>query len=109
MNRKKIKYTKVNSIYIKDMKKLDAVLLDSLKDLSLDERLNEKLLIKFWKQMFGNSIINATQSIVLNNRSVKIYINSSVIKSELLMLKDPILKKFQEQFGKDNIRYLAIY
>jgi len=109
MERKKIKYTKVNSIYIRDPKPLDSVLLRSLKDLNLDEKMNEKLLIKFWRNMFGNSIINATNNIVFKNNGLTIYINSSVIKSELIMLKAVILEKFQNQFGKENIRYLNIY
>jgi hypothetical protein len=80
-----------------------------LKDLDVTEKLTEKLLIKFWKKMFSNSIINATNNIVYKNNSVTIYINSSVIKSELKMLKSGILEKFQAQFGKENIRYLNIF
>ena len=109
MDRKKIKYTKVNSIYIKEMKSLDSVLLRSLKDLGLDEKMTEKLLIKFWKKMFGASIINATNNIVYKDKKVIVYINSSVIKSELNMLKPAILQKFQEQFGKENVWYVNIF
>lgn len=109
MVKRKIKYTKVNSIYIKELKPLDSVLLNALKELNLDEKMTEKLLIKFWKKMFGASIINATNNIVYNNKTVTIYINSAVIKSELLMLKSAILEKFQEQFGNNNIIFLNIY
>lgn len=109
MARRKIKYTMVSSIYIKDMKPMDSVLLKALKDLGIDEKFNEKLLTKFWKEMFGASIVNATNNIVLKNKTVTIYINSSVIKSELLMLKKPILERFQSQFGRDNIIFLNIY
>lgn len=109
MARKLIKYTKVSSIYIKDPQSLDAVLLQSLRDLEIDEKLNEKLLIKFWKDMFGASIINATNTIVYKKKSITIYINSSVIRSELMMLKGPILKKFQDKFGERHIRYLNIF
>ncbi len=107
--RRKIKYTKVSSIYIKDMKPLDSVLLQALKSLGVEEKMTEKMIIKFWKEMFGTSIINATNNIVYNNRSLTIYMNSSVIKSELLMLRTEILHKFQTQFGKDNIIFLNIY
>ena len=107
--RRKIKYTKVSSIYIKDMKPLDSILLQALKSLGVEEKMTEKMLIKFWKEMFGASIINATNNIVYNNRSLTIYMSSSVIKSELLMLKSEILHKFQSQFGKDNIIFLNIY
>ncbi len=107
--RRKIKYTKVSSVYVKDMKPLDSVLLQALKSLGVEEKMTEKMLIKFWKEMFGASIINATNNIVYNNRSLTIYMNSSVIKSELLMLKTEILQKFQTQFGKDNIIFLNIY
>jgi len=108
MGRKVIKYTKVSSIYIKEMKTLDSVLLKSLKNLGLDEKLNEKILIKFWKEMFGASIISATNNITLKNKTVTIYLNSSVIRNELRMMKTQIFEKFREQFGKDNILFLEI-
>jgi len=109
MAKKKIKYTKVSSIYIKEMQTLNSVLLRSIKDLDLDEKLTENMLHKFWKELFGLSIVNATRSITLRNKSVTITINSSVVKSELMMLKDPILKKFQDKFGQENIKNLIIY
>ena len=109
MARRKIKYTKVRSIYLREPQSLDAVLLQSMRDLEIDEKMNEKLLIRFWKEMFGASIINATNSIVYKNRSITIYINSSVIKSELMMLKGAILQKFQEKFGERHIKYLNIF
>lgn len=109
MDRKKIKYTNVRSIYIREPRTLDSVLLQSLRDLQIDDKLNEKLLIKFWKDMFGASIINATNTIEYKNRSITIYINSSVIKSELMMLKGPILQKFQEKFGEHYIKYINIF
>jgi predicted nucleic acid-binding Zn ribbon protein len=109
MAKKVIKYTKVSSIYIKDMQNLNSVLLRSLKDLNLDEKLNEKMLQKFWKELFGISIVNATRSISLRNKSITITINSSVIKNELMMVKDAILKEFQNKFGQDNIKNLIIY
>ena len=91
------------------MQNLNSVLLRSLKDLNLNEKLTEKMLNKFWKELFGISIVNATQSITLRNRSVTITINSSVIKNELMMVKDAILKEFQNKFGQDNIKNLIIY
>ncbi len=109
MVRRKIKYTKVSSIYIKDLKPLDSVLIQSLKDLNIDEKLNEQLLIKFWQNLFGPSIISATNNITYKNKTLTIYINSSVIKSELLMMKSQIFEKFRNQFGKENIMFFEIY
>jgi len=108
---KKIRYTKVSSIYIKDMKPISNVLNQSLKELSpqLDKRLNQRLIAKFWEEMLGLSIVNATQKITIHKKTVSIQLSSSVIKSELLMLKDAILEKFQAKFGKENIQYLIIY
>lgn len=109
MAKSNIKYTKVSSIYIKEMKPLDSVLLRALKDLGIEEKMTERMLIRFWKEMFGSSIINATHSISYKKQSITIYINSSVIKSELNMLKPAILQKFQTRFGIENIRYLNIF
>jgi predicted nucleic acid-binding Zn ribbon protein len=108
--RRIIKYTKPQqSFFINEPKTLDSVLIKSLKSLNLDQKFNERLIIKYWGNMFGASIINATNNIVYKDNGLTIFLNSSVIKSELLMMKQQILEKFQEQFGKQNIRYLNIY
>lgn len=110
MKRKIIKYTKPKqSFFVIDPKPLDNILMKSLKSLRIDEKFNEKLIIKFWGEMFGGSILNATNNVVFKDNGLSIFLNSSVIKSELLMMKQQILEKFQAQFGKENIRYLNIY
>ena len=110
MKRKIIKYTlPKQSIFITTPKTLDSVLIKSLKSLGADRRLNERAMIKYWGDMFGGSITNSTNNIVYKDNGLSIFLNSSVIKSELLMMKQQILDKFQKQFGKDNIRYLNIY
>ncbi len=106
---KNIKYTKVNSIYIKDPKAINKVLLDSIKDLNLEQKLNEKYLMRFWQSLFGNAIVDATQSIYLKDKTLIIKMRSAVIKSEMMMLKSQILEQFQEKFGRNRIYYLNIY
>ncbi len=106
---KKIKYTKVNSIYIKEAKSINSVLMDSIKDLNLEDKLTEKYLMNFWKELFGLSIVNSTKSIQLKGKTLIIKMNSSVIKSEMMMLKSQILEKFQEKFGSNKIYYINIY
>ncbi|MBN2668168.1 MAG: DUF721 domain-containing protein [Bacteroidales bacterium] len=111
MNSKKriIRFRKHNFYNIKDPKNIRSVLLESIRDLDIEEKLNEKLLTKFWKELFGNAIINATQKIVLKNKTVIIYIQSSVIKNELLMLREALLIKFKDKFGEEQIKNLLIY
>ncbi len=107
--RKKIKYTKVSSIYIKDAQPINNAILQSVKDLGIEKKLNERLLLNFWKKLFGPSISNVTTKIVLNNYQLSIFVSSSVIKSDLQMSKSKILQRFQEKFGTNNIRYINIY
>ncbi len=106
---KKIKYTKVNSIYIRDARSINNVLMDSLKNLNLEHKLTEKYLMNFWKELFGLSIVDSTKSIRLKDKTLVITMSSSVIKSEMIMLKSQILEKFQEKFGANKIYYINIY
>ena len=71
-----------------------------LKDLKIDHKLKEVRVINSWNEVLGNNIARATSKIFIKNRVLFVYLNSSVVRNELMMLKSGIIKSLNEKVGE---------
>ena len=57
-----------------------------LKNLNIDHKLKEVRLTNSWGEVLGNNVARSTTKIFIKNRVLFVYLKSSVIRSELLMI-----------------------
>jgi hypothetical protein len=50
--------------------------------------------------MLGNNIARATTKIFIKDRVLFVYLKSSIVRNELMMLKSSIIKSLNEQAGE---------
>ena len=79
-----------------------------LKALHIDEKINEVRLINSWEEVIGKTIAKATTNIYIKNKTLFVYLNSSVIRNELFMLKEEILKALNEKAGEKIIERIVL-
>jgi Protein of unknown function (DUF721). len=70
-----------------------------LKEMKIDHKLKEVRAINSWNEVMGNNITRATTKIFIKNRVLFIYLNSAVVRNELMMLKSGIIKALNEKAG----------
>jgi predicted nucleic acid-binding Zn ribbon protein len=88
--------------------KISEVILDCLRDMQIDRKLKEVQLVTQWESMMGKTVANRTSRIYIKNGILYIHVTSSVLKSELLMMRGEILEKLNEKAGERMIEEIVI-
>ena len=77
--------------------KIDQLIEQVLKESNLDGKLKEYRLIQSWEKVIGKTVANATTDIYIRNRKLFVKVRSSVIRNELLMIKDGLRKALNRE------------
>ena len=85
-------------------KGIKEVLSEFLRQNKLDVKLKERRLVESWEEIVGKTISRSTRNIYIKDKKLFIYLSSSVVRNELFMLKDEILKKLNEKAGEEIIQ-----
>lgn len=87
---------------------LKEVIKEYVKALKMSSKLKEVSLIGSWERVVGKTINRATRDIYINNRDLYVTLNSSVIRNELYLMKDLLIKRLNEEVNSnviDNITF----
>ena len=75
---------------------LKAVINRYLKAIGADKKLKEIRLVQQWENIIGRNIARATDDIFIKSGILFLKFNSPVVKHEVLMIKQEILKKMND-------------
>ena len=89
-------------------RKIRDLLNEFLQENKLDTKLKERDLIDSWEEFMGKTISRATRKIYIKDGKLFVVISSSVIRNELYMLKQEIVRKLNEKVGEDIITDLIL-
>ena len=88
-------------------KKNTQSLRDVLKDYILENKLDNKLaeidLINSWERILGKTVARYTKNIYIRNRILFVETSSPVVRNELMMIRDQIKTRLNEEVGKELI------
>ncbi len=79
-----------------------------LQQSGLDRRLKEVEIINSWEDLVGTMISRRTKKIELKNGKMIIYLQSSVVKNELMMLRETLKNTLNEKVGEEIIREIIL-
>ena len=77
---------------------------DFVNEMGFEEKLDETSLIGSWEEVVGKAISIRTSKIYIKDHTLYVYLSSSVVRNELLMLKEPLKSKLNEKAGKQLIK-----
>jgi len=81
---------------------------DYIKELNLGEKLAETSLINSWEEIVGKAVSIRTSKIYIRDHVLFVHLNSSVVRNELIMLREPLRKKLNEKAGKEVILEIVL-
>jgi predicted nucleic acid-binding Zn ribbon protein len=92
----------------KNTQKLGDVVQKYLEALDIDGKLKEVRLIKSWESVVGKMISNKTNNIFIKDKKLFVYLNSSIARNELSMVKDDLVKRLNQQAGGEVIEDIVL-
>ncbi|HJZ38839.1 MAG TPA: DUF721 domain-containing protein [Bacteroidales bacterium] len=84
------------------------VIRDCLNEMRIDRKLKEVQLVSQWESLMGKTVANRTSQIYIRNRVLYIRITSPVLKNELLMMRQVIIERLNENAGESLIEQIVI-
>lgn len=88
---------------------IGTVINEYIKALGLEARLKENSVLNSWEDILGKSVARATSKIYYKDFTLYVKIDSSVVKNEVMMLKDEIIKRMNNEAGFEMIKKMIIY
>ena len=79
-----------------------------LHESGMDKRLKEQDMIHSWEEIVGTLIARRTQKIEISKGKMTIYLRSSVVKNELMMLREELRLRLNERAGEELIREIIL-
>lgn len=87
---------------------IDELVKAYLKSMGIDEKMQEVKLQRMWPEIVGTTIAGKTRELRLHKGVLFIYLNSSVVRNELHMIRDPLTKRINEQFAEELIYEIVV-
>ena len=82
---------------------LGEVLRDYLRTMNMDRKLKEVDVVQSWETLLGKTIAGYTRNIYLSKQVLYVETNSSVVKNELVMMREEIRLKMNELAGEEMV------
>jgi hypothetical protein len=79
------------------------VLREYKREMNIENKLKEVELINSWEDIAGKAIARRTDKVFLRGTTLVIYLNSSVVRNELLMIRESLIKRMNELAGEQLI------
>ncbi|UKT64105.1 DUF721 domain-containing protein [Pedobacter mucosus] len=73
----------------------------------LRKKFDETSIVAIWPEIMGTAIANRTTQIYIHDKKLFIRIESSVIKNELLMVRQGIIQKLNDHAGSEVIKEMV--
>ena len=83
---------------------LEEAIRDYIKEMNLGEKLAETSLINSWEEIVGKAISSRTTRIYIKDHILHVHLSSSVVRNELMMLRESLRNKLNERSGNELIK-----
>lgn len=81
---------------------------DYLREMKLEDGLTEINLINSWEDVVGKAISLRTTRIYIKDHILYVHLSSSVVRNELLMLREALRQKLNERAGSEVIKEIVL-
>ncbi|MCY1633180.1 MULTISPECIES: DUF721 domain-containing protein [Marinifilum] len=88
--------------------KIDELIKEVLKESKLDVKLKEYELVNSWEKVIGKTVANATTDIYIRNRRLFVAVRSSVIRNELMIIRDGLTKALNREVQANIIDEIVV-
>jgi predicted nucleic acid-binding Zn ribbon protein len=81
---------------------------DYIREMNLENKLREINLIDSWEDTVGKAISSRTTKVYIKDHILYVHLNSSVVRNELLMLREALKEKLNQKAGYEVIKEIVL-
>jgi predicted nucleic acid-binding Zn ribbon protein len=81
---------------------------DYIKEMNLGPKLREIRLLESWESMVGKAISTRTSKIYIKDKVLFVYLKSSIVRNELMMIREALREKLNREAGEEVIREIVL-
>jgi predicted nucleic acid-binding Zn ribbon protein len=81
---------------------------DYIREMNLGGKLSEISVINSWEEIVGKAISSRTTKIFIKDHVLYVHLNSSVVRNELLMLREALREKLNKKAGSEVITDIVL-
>ena len=81
---------------------------DYINEMKLGGKLSEAGIINSWEEIVGKAISSRTTRIYIKDHVLYVHLNSSVVRNELLMLREVLKEKLNEKAGAEVVKDIVL-
>ena len=78
---------------------IGGIIREYLKAIDIDNKLNEVRLIDSWPDVVGKEVAKKTAKLLVKNRVLFVYLNSSIVRAELLRIREALPEALNRKAG----------
>ncbi|OFX28338.1 MAG: hypothetical protein A2033_05955 [Bacteroidetes bacterium GWA2_31_9] len=87
---------------------ISAILKLVFSDLNIEKKLKEVELMNSWEEVTGKFIAAKTKNMYIKNKVLYVSIESSVMRNELILLREGLINRLNEKCGQEVITGIVI-
>jgi len=80
---------------------------DYIKEMKLEDKLREVSVIDSWEETVGRAIASRTTRLYIKEGILYVVLKSSVVRNELMMIREAIREKLNQKAGTELIREIV--
>jgi predicted nucleic acid-binding Zn ribbon protein len=81
---------------------------DYIREMNFGGKLSEISVINSWEEIVGKAISSRTKKIFIKDHILYVHLNSSVVRNELLMLREVLREKLNAKAGSEVIKDIVL-
>ncbi len=84
------------------------VIKEYLKERKFDRKLAEVDIVSSWESIIGRPIARATSSVSIKDGTLFLYMKSSIVRHELIMVRSDLMRAINERAGFEIIKEIIV-
>lgn len=81
---------------------------DYIKEMNIGGKLGEAGVINSWEEIVGKAISSRTKKIFIKDGVLFVYLSSSVVRNELMMLRNALKEKINSKAGAEVVTEIVL-
>jgi hypothetical protein len=81
---------------------------DYIREMNIGGKLSEVAVLNSWEEIVGKAISSRTTKIFIRDHILYVHLNSSVVRSELLMLREALKEQLNKKAGSEVIKDIVL-